>query len=38
MSKEDILNKILNGGDRMPAGMAKGADAEALADWLSKKK
>ncbi|MGE6261234.1 PQQ-binding-like beta-propeller repeat protein [Heyndrickxia sporothermodurans] len=38
MTKEDILNKILNGGDRMPAGVAKGADAEALAEWLSKKK
>ncbi|QQZ11338.1 PQQ-binding-like beta-propeller repeat protein [Heyndrickxia vini] len=38
MSKEEILNQILNGGDRMPAGLAKGADAEALAEWLSKKK
>jgi alcohol dehydrogenase (cytochrome c) len=38
MSREDILNQILNGGDRMPAGLAKGAEAEALADWLSKKK
>ncbi|KQL52155.1 hypothetical protein AN964_00375 [Heyndrickxia shackletonii] len=38
MSKQDILNQILNGGDRMPAGLAKGKEAEALADWLSKKK
>lgn len=38
MSKEEILNQILNGGDRMPAGLAKGAEAEALAEWLSKKK
>ncbi|GIN87865.1 alcohol dehydrogenase [Heyndrickxia sporothermodurans] len=38
MSKEEILNRIINGGDRMPAGLAKGADAEALAEWLSKKK
>jgi alcohol dehydrogenase (cytochrome c) len=38
MSKEDILRQINNGGGRMPGGLIKGKQAEAVARWLSKKK
>ncbi|KQL52158.1 hypothetical protein AN964_00390 [Heyndrickxia shackletonii] len=38
MSEQDILNQIINGGGRMPAGMATGDDAKTLARWLSQKK
>lgn len=38
MSKQDILNQIKNGSGRMPGGLVKGQQAQALADWLSKKK
>ncbi|MGC4379075.1 PQQ-binding-like beta-propeller repeat protein [Fictibacillus sp. Mic-4] len=38
MSKDQILKQIENGSGRMPGGLVKGADADALAEWLSKKK
>jgi mono/diheme cytochrome c family protein len=37
-SKDKILNQIQNGGGGMPPGVIKGAEAEKVADWLSKKK
>ncbi|MBB6445070.1 c-type cytochrome [Bacillus benzoevorans] len=37
-SKEEILGIIENGGATMPAGLLKGADAEAVAAWLAEKK
>lgn len=39
-SKDEILNIIEKGkgGGRMPAGLLKGADADAVATWLSGKK
>ena len=37
-SEEEILNIILNGQGRMPGGLVKGEEAEALAAWLAEKK
>lgn len=37
-SKAKILNQIKNGGGGMPGGLISGADAQKVADWLSKKK
>lgn len=37
-SEEEILDIILNGKGGMPGGIIKGADAEAVAAWLAKKK
>lgn len=38
MSKEEILQQILEGGGGMPAGILTGKKAEAVAEWLSKMK
>ncbi|HET7579425.1 MAG TPA: PQQ-binding-like beta-propeller repeat protein [Bacillales bacterium] len=38
MSKQQILSQIKNGSGRMPAGLIKGKQADAVATWLSKKK
>lgn len=38
LSKDDILGIINNGKGGMPAGLASGADAEAIATWLSEQK
>ncbi|MFC4619526.1 PQQ-binding-like beta-propeller repeat protein [Camelliibacillus cellulosilyticus] len=38
MSKQDLLNQIKNGSGRMPGGLIKGQQAQAVADWLAKKK
>lgn len=37
-SKARILNQIKNGGGGMPGNLVSDADAQKLADWLSKKK
>nr|P82599.1 RecName: Full=Cytochrome c-553; AltName: Full=Cytochrome c553 [Sporosarcina pasteurii] len=37
-SEEEILDIILNGQGGMPGGIAKGAEAEAVAAWLAEKK
>lgn len=34
-SEEEILDIILNGKDRMPPGLLKGAEAEAAAGYLA---
>lgn len=38
LSKEQILEVLKNGRGSMPAGLAKGEDAETLAAWLADKK
>jgi cytochrome c551 len=37
-SKEEIENIILNGKGGMPAGIIKGEEASAVAEWLASKK
>ncbi|OKL36443.1 cytochrome c551 [Domibacillus mangrovi] len=37
-SKDEILDIIHNGKGQMPANVAEGADAEAVASWLAEKK
>ena len=34
-SEEEILDIIVNGQGRMPSGLVKGEEAEALAAWLA---
>ncbi|WP_064093067.1 cytochrome c551 [Rossellomorea aquimaris] len=39
LSKDEILEIIQNGkGSQMPAGLIKGEEAEAVAEWLANKK
>ncbi len=38
MTEAEILNVIENGKGTMPAGVVKGADAEAVAKWLATQK
>ena len=38
LSEEEILNVIQNGQGGMPANIIEGAEAEVVAEWLSKKK
>ncbi|TNO95725.1 cytochrome c, partial [Bacillus cereus] len=38
LSEEEILDVINNGRGAMPAGLIKGADAEAVAKWLATQK
>lgn len=38
LSKARILHQIKNGGGGMPANVIQGAQAEKVAEWLSKKK
>ncbi len=38
LSRDEILDAIVNGRAGMPAGLAKGEDAEKVADWLAEKK
>lgn len=38
LSEKEILNVIENGKGAMPAGIVKGADAEAVAKWLATQK
>ncbi|KOP69933.1 hypothetical protein AMS59_21780 [Lysinibacillus sp. FJAT-14745] len=38
MTEKEILNVIENGKGSMPAGIVKGADAEAVAKWLATQK
>lgn len=38
LSKDEILNVLENGRGGMPAGLVTGAEAEAVARWLSEKK
>ena len=37
-SEEEILDIIVNGQGKMPGGLVKGEEAEALAAWLAEKK
>ena len=37
-SEEEILDIILEGKGRMPGGIIKGAEAEAVAAWLAEQK
>ncbi len=38
LNKDQILQTIQNGRGQMPKGLIKGEEAEAVAEWLSKKK
>ncbi|MGE7950093.1 cytochrome c551 [Lysinibacillus sp. NPDC093688] len=38
LTEKEILDVIENGKGSMPAGVVKGADAEAVAKWLATKK
>ncbi|WP_371862535.1 cytochrome c551 [Mesobacillus foraminis] len=38
MSKDEILNKIKEGGGGMPANIIEGKNAESVAAWLAEKK
>ncbi|OEB99838.1 CccB [Lysinibacillus sphaericus] len=38
LSEQEILDVINNGRGAMPAGLIKGADAEAVAKWLATQK
>ena len=38
LSEKEILDVINNGRGAMPAGLIKGADAEAVAKWLATQK
>ncbi|AUS88257.1 cytochrome c551 [Lysinibacillus capsici] len=38
LSESEILDIINNGKNGMPAGLVKGADAEAVAKWLATQK
>ncbi|MFC4619527.1 PQQ-binding-like beta-propeller repeat protein [Camelliibacillus cellulosilyticus] len=38
MDEKAIYNQIVNGSGRMPAGLLKGIQAEAVAKWLAQKK
>ncbi|MFF2752204.1 cytochrome c551 [Psychrobacillus sp. NPDC058041] len=38
LSKDEILKVLENGRGGMPAGLVTGADADAVAQWLSEKK
>lgn len=38
LSKEEIEQIIIDGVSNMPAGLYKGSDAAAVAEWLAEKK
>ncbi|QDQ00075.1 cytochrome c [Lysinibacillus fusiformis] len=38
LSEEELLDIINNGRGKMPGGLVKGADAEAVAKWLASQK
>lgn len=38
LSQDEILDIITNGKNKMPGGLIKGEEAEAMAKWLAEKK